>query len=47
MCAIDGRLDVILVPHVNRQEVYAGQRIQESPYDEFEETTNRPPDAQQ
>ena len=35
MCAIDGKLDVILVPHVNRQEVYAGQRIEESPYDEF------------
>jgi hypothetical protein len=27
MCAIDGKLDVILVPHVNRQEVYAGKMI--------------------
>jgi len=25
MCAIDGTLSVVLVPHVNRQEVYSGQ----------------------
>ena len=24
MCAVDGKLDIIFVPHVNRQEVYAG-----------------------
>jgi hypothetical protein len=35
MCAVDGKLDIIFVPHVNRQEVYAGQRINETPYDEF------------
>jgi hypothetical protein len=35
MCAVDGKLDIIFVPHVNRQEVYAGQRIIETPYDEF------------
>jgi hypothetical protein len=44
MCAIDGKLDVILVPHVNRQEVYAGKRIEESPYDEFA-GVSRPKDA--
>jgi hypothetical protein len=35
LCAIDGKLDVIFVPHVNRQEVYAGKGIEQSPYDEF------------
>jgi hypothetical protein len=25
MCAVDGDLSLVLVPHVNRQEVYAGQ----------------------
>jgi hypothetical protein len=24
MCAIEGHLSVIMIPHVNRQEVYAG-----------------------
>ena len=35
MCAIDGKLDIIFVPHVNRQEVYAGQRIPETVYDDY------------
>ena len=25
MCTIDGALSLVLVPHVNRQEVYSGQ----------------------
>jgi len=33
MCAIDGQLDIVLVPHINRQEVYAGESLLESPYD--------------
>ena len=25
MCAVDGELSLVLVPHVNRQEVYSGE----------------------
>ena len=39
MCAIDGSLDVVFVPHVYRQEVYAGQNIEQTPYYEFHEGT--------
>jgi len=35
LCAIDGKLEIIFVPHVFRQEVYAGKDIEESPYDDF------------
>jgi len=33
-CAVDGKFDVYIVPHVNRQEVYAGKRMNESIYNE-------------
>jgi hypothetical protein len=35
MCIIDGKVDIELVPHVNRQEVYAGESLVGSVYDEF------------
>ncbi len=35
MCAIDGQVEIIFVPHINRQEVYAGKRLNESIYDEY------------
>jgi hypothetical protein len=35
MCAIEGHLSVIMIPHVNRQEVYAGQ-MKDSVYHEKE-----------
>jgi len=34
MCAIDGKVVVHMVPHINRQEIYAGKRLNESEYDE-------------
>ena len=34
MCAIDGLVELHMVPHVNRQEVYGGKRMNESAYDE-------------
>jgi len=34
MCVVEGFADFELVPHVNRQEVYAGQNIESSPYDD-------------
>lgn len=46
LCAIDGKLDIIFVPHVNRQEVYAGQRINETPYDEFRGQRIEPKESQ-
>ena len=35
LCVVDGKVDIILVPHVNRQEVYAGQNIEQTPYYEM------------
>jgi hypothetical protein len=35
MCVVDGKVDIALVPHVNRQEVYAGESLEGSVYDEF------------
>jgi len=35
MCIVDGKVDIELVPHVNRQEVYAGESLAGSVYDEF------------
>lgn len=35
MCAVEGELTIQLVPHVNRQEVYAGESLEGSSYDEF------------
>lgn len=32
MCALDGRVKMLLIPHVFRQEVYAGMDVQDSPY---------------
>jgi hypothetical protein len=32
MCLIDGHMDIVLVPHIYRQEVYAGKYIEGSPY---------------
>lgn len=32
MCAIDGMVKMLLVPHVFRQEVYAGKQVDKSPY---------------
>lgn len=34
MCLIDGQMDIKMVPHFNRQEVYAGRDILTSPYNE-------------
>ena len=34
LCAIDGFVDVALVPHIYRQEVYSGAFLQGSPYDQ-------------
>jgi len=35
LCAVDGRMSVVLVPHINRQEVYAGEDLSVgSPYDD-------------
>ena len=32
MCALDGKVKMLLIPHVFRQEVYAGLNVQDSPY---------------
>lgn len=32
MCIIDGTLKILMVPHIFRQEVYAGKGVEESPY---------------
>ena len=34
MCAIDGRMSVALVPHINRQEVYSGMVLAGNPHAE-------------
>lgn len=34
MCAVTGTIEIVLIPHVNRQEVYAGKRLNETIYDE-------------
>jgi hypothetical protein len=34
MCTTDGQIEMFLIPHVNRQEVYAGKRLNETIYDE-------------
>lgn len=34
ICAVDGSLQFQLVPHVNRQEVYNGKDIINSPYNQ-------------
>lgn len=39
MCLVDGKLDIALVPHVNRQEAYAGDSLEGSVYDEFSQFT--------
>lgn len=36
VCAIDGSLNIVVVPHINRQEVYAGEKLEGTPYDEAE-----------
>lgn len=36
MCLLDGHMDIILVPHIYRQEVYAGDQLTGSIYDEVE-----------
>ena len=33
MCLVDGKVDIVLIPHVNRQEVYAGDSLVGSVYD--------------
>jgi len=33
MCIVDGQMDIVMVPHINRQEVYAGTSLIETPYD--------------
>jgi len=34
MCAVDGEVTLYMVLHVNRQEVYAGKRMNETDFDE-------------
>lgn len=31
-CTIDGSVKILLIPHVFRQEVYAGEDVEKSPY---------------
>ena len=33
-CAVDGTFDLYLVPHVNRQEVYSGKKMDATIYNE-------------
>lgn len=49
MCVVDGKVDIVLVPHVNRQEVYAGENIAGTVYDEFsqEKMTNKDKEIKQ
>lgn len=44
MCLVDGKVDIVLVPHVNRQEVYAGDTLVGSVYDEFSQVKQRTKD---
>ena len=37
MCLIDGAMDIKMVPHFNRQEVYAGRDILDSKYNEMQQ----------
>lgn len=34
MCAVDGDIKMYLVPHLNRQEIYCNQKMEDSSYDE-------------
>ena len=45
MCVVDGKVDIVLVPHVNRQEVYAGDdSLVGSVYDQFSKVSKRTKD---
>lgn len=34
LCVVEGFMDIALIPHVNRQEVYAGKGVVGGPYDD-------------
>jgi hypothetical protein len=39
VCSVEGSIDVVMIPIINNQEVYAGEKLINSPYDEPENRT--------